>query len=314
MNLSILHSGSTYDLTNAVTDISLTSAWQNGADKLTFTFINDNKEISNGDYVTFKYEHDLFSGIVFTIQHKKNNIVSVTCYDQRRYLKAKDTVLRTNTTLTKFIETCAGDLQLAVGDLTDTVVNLNKYLYDSETYLDMIYGSINDNLLLNGYYYVLRCDGGKLTLKELTELRLPLLIGDGSIAYDFELKESIDSEVYNKVKLAKDNESTGLRDIYVVQDSSHFEDWGVLQYFEKITSDLNESQIKERAELLLKVKNHEKRTLKINAIGNDQIMGGNSIRVKISDLGIDTWAIVDKVTHNFGSNYTMTLDLVFEEE
>lgn len=311
----VLNNNSTeYDISNAVSSITLTSSWQNGADKLTFDFIEVlNTGIKNGDNVSFYYDDKLmFRGVVFINSLKRQNIYSVTCYDQRRYLKAKDTILRNNQTLTEFINANAGNLGLTVGSMTDSVVKLEKYLFDNTTYLDMIYSSISDNLLLNGYYYVLRNDEGNLTLKELTELRLPLVVGDGSIAYNYEFKKSIDSNTYNKVKVAMDNKNTGQRDIYVVEDSSTFTTWGVLQYFEKVTSELNESQLKERAELLLKVKNHEEQRLKVDCIGNNQVMGGNSIMVQIKDLELNTWAIVDKVTHSFKDNYTMSLELVFE--
>lgn len=269
--------------------------------------------VANGDNVSFYYDEKLmFRGVVFVNSLKRQHIYAVTAYDQRRYLKAKDTILRNNQTLTEFITANAGNLNLTCGSLTDSVVKLDKYLFDNVTYLDMIYSSISDNLLLNGYYYVLRNDEGKLTLKELTELRLPLVVGDGSIAYNYEFKKSIDSNTYNKIKVAMDNKNTGLRDIYIVEDSSTFQNWGVLQYFEKVTSEMNESQLKERAELLLKVKNHEEQRLKIDCIGNSQVMGGNSVMIQIEELGINTWAIVDKVTHSFKSNYTMSIEVVFE--
>lgn len=303
-----------YDISNAVSSVQLVSSWQNGADKLTFDYINNmNIEIKNGDNVSFYYDEKLmFRGVVFINSLKRKNICNVTCYDQRRYLKAKDTILRNNQTLTQFISANVGNVDVVCGSLTDSVVKLEKYLFDNVTYLDMIYSSINDNLLLNGYYYVLRNDGGELTLKELTELRLPLVVGDGSIAYDYEIKKSIDNNTYNKVKVAMDNKKTGLRDIYVVEDSSTFNTWGVLQYFEKVTAEMNESQLKERAELLLKVKNHEEQRLKVECIGNNQVMGGNSLMVEINELDLNTWAIVDKVTHSFKSTYTMSLELVFE--
>lgn len=295
-------------------NVELKSSWNNGASKLTFSLLGDKNSVKNGDYVTFIHEgNEVFAGFVFEHALQRDGVVKVTCYDQLRYFKAKDSVIRKNMSLKQFVKSRCEALGLRTGELEDSAVTLEPYLFDNQTNLDMIYESINTNLLLNGYYYCLRDEFGKVALKELYSLRLPLQLGDMSGVYDFQSTSSIDVDTYNRVKLAKDNEASGKRDVYIAQDSSTFDTFGVLQYFEKVTSDLNESQLKERAEMLLKVKNRETKKLELSALGDSTVLGGNGIYVKIEEAGIDGWAIVESVTHKFTNPYTMKLSLIIEE-
>ena len=82
--------------------------------------------------------------------------------------------------------------------------------------------------------------------------------------------------------------------------------------FDKVSADLNESQLAVRANQLLQLKNRETQTLKIDCMGDTRVFGGSGIRIKIAEAGLDLWSVVDQVTHNFGHNkHTMNLELKF---
>ena len=191
-----------------------------------------------------------------------------------------------------------------------TEYKLGKYLFDNKTYLDMLYQSIQDNLIGNTYYYTLRDNCGALDLRDTLDLRLPLVIGDESLAYDYDYTRSIDEDTYNYVKVAKDDKKKGVRDTYVVQDSNNISKWGKLILYEKVSANLNDAQLIDRAKMLLSIKNRETETLKIECIGDIRVMGGSGVKVEISAAGLNTWAVVDSVTHNFDKG-TMTLNLIF---
>lgn len=71
-------------------------------------------------------------------------------------------------------------------------------------------------------------------------------VGDRSIATGYTYESEIDSETYNKIKLVRDNKTTGKRDVYIFQDSNNMTFWGVLQDYETVQEGMNEAQIKER--------------------------------------------------------------------
>lgn len=270
--------------------------------------------IANGSTVIFTYgSANIFYGWLFkSVQDKK--MIKCTCYDQLRYLVAKNTIMRQIETLDSFLNrVCAsiGD-RIRLGSVDSTEAKLGKYFFDNKTHLDMLYQSINDNLLLNGYQYTLRDNFGALDLRDTLDLRLPLIIGDGSLATDYEYAKSIDDDTYNYIKVAKDNKDAGVRYTYIAEDSTNIAKWGKLMLYEKVDAGLNDSQLTERAKRLLAIKNRETETLTVECIGDTRIFGGSGIRVVISDAGIDLWAVVKNVTHTYKKNlHTMKLDLQF---
>lgn len=62
---------------------------------------------------------------------------------------------------------------------------------------------------------------------------------DEETGENFDYTSSIDSDTYNKVKLTYDNEETGKREVYIAQDGSHINEWGILQYFDTLSKGEN---------------------------------------------------------------------------
>ena len=69
-------------------------------------------------------------------------------------------------------------------------------------------------------------------------MKLNMLV-DEDTAGDYDYKSSIATQTYDKIKLSYENKETGKREIYIAQDGSHINQWGVLQYYEKLDSKAN---------------------------------------------------------------------------
>ena len=140
-------------------------------------------------------------------------------------------------------------------------------------------------------------------------MRIPLLI-DEDTSEDYDYTSSIDNEVYNQIKLTYDNENTGKREVYIVKDSNHINDWGILQYFESIDENTNG---KSKANALLSLYNQKTKSLKIkNVLGDVRVRGGSSVVVRLTlmDIKIESFMIVEKVKHTFTNNlHLMDLEL-----
>ena len=303
------------DISDVATNLKYKSEWNNGAGVLTFEYPTyQTKMYPNGSTVTFQYNGaNIFYGFLFkTAQDKKK--YKCTCYDQLRYFKSSNSIMRPVCTLTEFLNTIAysvGD-RIRLGKVDSTVVKLGKYLFDNKTHLDMIYQSIKDNLVANGYWYALRDNFGALDLRDIVDLRLPIIIGDGSLGTDFDYEKSIDDDTFNYIKVAKDDKDKGVRNTYVSMDSSTIGKWGRLMYYDKVSADLNDSQLANRSRQLLQLKNRETQTLRIECIGDTRVFGGNGIKVMIAESGLNLWAVVNSVTHEFTKNkHTMNLELKF---
>ena len=182
---------------------------------------------------------DVFFGFVFSRKHDKNRIVSVTAYDQLRYLNNKDTYVYENKTASQLIRMIAADFRLNTGTIEDTGFVIASRVEDNTSLFDMIGNALDLTLQNRKEMFVLFDDSGKLTLKNISSMRVgasgAFLMVDEETGENFEYVSSIDNSTYNKIKLTYDNEESGKREVYVAQDSSNMNRWGVLQYYDTLS-------------------------------------------------------------------------------
>lgn len=312
--------GGVYDLSSIAGKIKLTHAWNDGASTFSFEYPRKGgQRFSNGSTVTFQYNgSNMFYGYLQRTGGNRERF-KCTCADQLRYFKPTNTILRKEMPLSDWINTVAAQVsdndRIRLGNIDSTGVNLSKKLFDNQTHLDMIYDAIEENLGLNGYWYTIFDNFGALDLVDTLDLRLPLVIGDESLCTDFEFEKSIDDDnVANFIKLSKDDEEAGVRKIYIAQDSANISKWGKIMHYEKVTTDRNDAQMQQLAQMLLALKNKEAQTLKLDAIGDTRVHGGSGVKVELEQEGISGWMIVDSVTHSFtSSQHTMSMQMRWGE-
>jgi len=213
-------------------------------------------------------------------------------------------------TATDVLKRIAKDFNLQLGTVVDTQHKIPAMSEDGQKLLDIICKAITLTYVQLGIDYCLYDDYGKLCLRDVSSMQLDLIIGDGSLMTDYQVKTSIDSDTYNRIKLYKDNKETGKRELYMAQDSVNIKRWGVLQYYESVDEDMNEAQIKELLDNLATLKNRETKSLKISAIGDIRVRAGMRVRIRIPEYDVDQALLVDECSHDFdGSDHTMTLDM-----
>ena len=301
---------------------------QGSPSKLEFKVMQDDVlDFEEGACVQFRYgDLDLFKGYVFTKKQDKNKIVSVTAYDQLRYFKNKDVYQFVNIKASDILKRIAGDFKLTIGDVEDTVYVIPRLRCSNETLFDIVGKALmhtylyakNDSGEVMKKAYVLYDDFGKIYLKEIGSLDVPLLI-DGETAENFSFETSIDKDTYNKVKLYEDDKKEGKRSVYIAENSANQNRWGILQRTETVNSKrcTNPS---EKAKRILDTCNYAKKSLSIsNALGDCRVRAGSRIWVSLnvkdstSNLGNGKEAVqmmVESVKHTFtNDSYFMDLTL-----
>lgn len=242
----------------------------------------------------------VFYGFVFEKSRKGSNpnVIKVTVYDQLYYLKNKDTYVYEGKTATEVIKMIAEDFQLNVGTLENTGYVIPSRVEDNQTLFDIIQTALDETLKATGQMFVLYDAAGKLTLKNIGSLKLNMLVDDET-AGDFDYKSSIASQTYDKIKLSFENKDTGKREIYIAQDSSHINQWGVLQYYEKLNSSAN---AKAMADALLSLYNTKTRTLKLqDVLGDIRVRGGSLLvtMLGLGDINVSNYLMAEQVKHTF---------------
>lgn len=303
--------GKIYEISELVKSVSYSDKLNDGCSKLEFSYIDDNLDIQNGSVVRFKFNGaNIFYGYVFKHGQNKAKEITVTAYDQLRYCKAKDTIVVKNDTIDSLVRKMCNYFGLRAGSLTNTGYKLPVSVQDDKTWLDIIYTAISDTLMNTGRWYCLRDEFGSIAVRDLEELQLDLVLGDESLAYDYEYGKSIDDNFYNQIKSVSDNESTGKRDVYITKDSGSIAKYGLLQYFEVLDKNANPAQAKSKAEMLLQLYNREVETLELNCLGDVRVRAGNSFFGQIEDIQLNRRLIVREVTHEFVPVHTMTVSVM----
>lgn len=273
--------------------------------KLTFKVVKDDIiAFSEGAAVRLKVDGKVvFFGFVFTKKRDKDQIITVTAYDQLRYLNNKDTYVYENKTASQFIKMIAADFALNVGTIEDTGFVIASRVEDNTSLFDMIENALDLTLTNSKEMFVLYDDAGKLTLKNISSMYVgepgAYLMIDEETGENFEYTSSIDTDTYNKIKLTYDNDDTGKREVYIAQDSSHMNEWGILQYFDTLSEGENGQS---KANALLQLYNKKTRNLKItNALGDTRVRAGSMvvINLNLGDMTLKNFMLVEKVTHTF---------------
>lgn len=267
--------------------------------------------IQEGNPIRFRYRgNNAFYGYIFTKKRKDNGIIELTCYDQLRYLKNKDTLIYSKKKYSDLLKMIADDYGLKCGTIEDTGYVIESRVEEG-TLLDILANASDLTVINKGKLYVLYDDFGKLCLKDIQSMLLPILV-DEDTAESYDYSSTIDDNVYNRIKLAVDNDKTGERELYITNDAVNQSVWGVLQYYEKL-SDVTSTTVKEKGSTLLKYYNKKQRTLKIkNCMGDIRVRGGSSLVVKLDlpDMKVQNYMVVEKVKHTFNDDgHRMDLDV-----
>lgn len=284
---------------------------KNTPGQLTFKVVKDDIiNFTEGDAVRMKVNGTgVFYGFVFKKKRDKSNIITVTAYDQLRYLKNKDTYVYTNKTASELITMIAADFQMNTGFIEDTEFKIASRVESNTSLFDMIQNALDLTLQNMKYMYVLYDDFGKLTLKGLDNMRLNLLI-DEETGENFDYESSIDDDTYNRVKLTFDNEKTGKREVYIAQSGENINQWGVLQYYDTLKEGENGQA---KADALLELYNAKTRNLTVkNAFGDVRVRAGSMVVVilNLGDVQVKNLMLVEKCKHEFKeSQHLMTLTL-----
>ena len=271
--------------------------------KLTFKLLKDDTlDFSEGSADRLKVDGDnIFYGFVFRQKRDKDQVITVTAYDQLRYLKNKDTKVYENKTAAQFIRMAAEDYSLNTGMIEETSFVIESRVEENTSLFEMIENALDLELTNTGELYVLYDDFGRLTLRHLSGMYVgepgAYLMIDEATGENFEYISSIDDSTYNRIKLAYDNEDTGFREVYIAQDGANINRWGILQYFDTLSKGENGQA---KADALLKLYDKKTRNLKLtNVMGDNRVRAGSMIVIcmDLGDVKLNNFMLVESCKH-----------------
>lgn len=272
--------------------------------KLTLKVVQDDAlDITEGNAVSVKVDGTaIFLGYIFRIGRDTSDIVTLTCYDQMRYLKNKNTYVFQMTTANRIAGMIAADFGLRAGELEETAYVIPYVVYDNKTLIDMIQDALDMTLTNTKQLFVMYDDYGQLTIKQIARMKVGLMV-DADTSGSFSFESNIDDSTYNRILLMYEDSETHERTSWSAGGDTQA-DWGTLQYFENINKDEKESA-QAKANALLALYNTKMKKLTIqNVIGDLRVRAGSMVMVQmqIGKEKISHWMVVDSCTHIFKQN------------
>lgn len=303
----LIKNGNTYYMPQVEGEITLTSERKGSPATLKFTVVKDDVlNFTEGNLVVLKVnETELFYGFVFSKSRTDNNFISVTAYDQLRYFTNTYTYCYSNKTASELLQLVANEQQIPLGEIEDTQYKIAYGEEINQTLFDIILNALDETITNKKEMYVLYDDYGKISLKNINSMKVPIVI-DEETAQSFNYSSSIDDNTYNKIKLTRENESTGKIDVYIAQDTANINTWGLLQFWEDISDAENGIT---KADALLELYNQKTRKLTINdTCFDERVRAGCLVYVNLSlgDMSLSNLMLVEKCTHKFSENSAFT--------
>lgn len=320
------NNGTIYDISQLASTIKVTKNIEGTAGQLTVLLQKDPNnilKIANGSIISFIVDGTgIFFGYVFKEGTDATKTYKITAYDQLRYFKNEEVYVTQNLTASDIFTKVCLDNTLKFKVKASTNYIPPAYIHDKKTLYQIIdrgrkLANINDKK-----QYYITDEFGVLTWSELSLEKTNIILGEQSLLTDYKYERSIDDDTFNQIKIYRENEKTGKREIWIFKDSDNIKRWGKLQMLHKLddikdTSSsgkgekpLTFSEIQELGNNYLKVKNREKQTLKLNAIGINELVAGKGFRCVIASENInqDMWIISSTHTYNKDS-HTMELEV-----
>lgn len=315
MEVFCLNNNKTYDITNMVQSAEIKGSKYKTARSLTLSVLNTNRglhkslDFQEGDTVLFRWKgSELIQGTIFKIGQDKSEVESLLVYDLMIYLlRNNESYVFTNKKASEIARIVCNDFGIPIGSIADTGYIIPSLVCDAKNLYDIIMQALEMTRKQTGVNHYLYAEKGKLYIVRRIENIRKWVIENGVNLIDYSYERSIEG-TFTKVKLsAEQNDNT----LIATADNGELQKrFGMLQYFEKVSDTLTQSQLNDRAKELMKQKGVINKSFSLTALGIPDIISGTSIYVIEKRLKISKGYFVDEDTHTFkGKEHTMSLKL-----
>lgn len=301
MNLYVVKSGTTYDVTKAVSNLNWRYELDTLAGEMSFSITGG--DFGVGDIIIMKSkERELYRGVIVSESGKHTK--DYTCMDLGWYLNKNEVIVQfKKSTVYDAILHLTGKFSIP----TELPAALKKITV-TKVYKDVGVGDILKDLLetatkVTNHRYYMRMYGGVLAIR--TFWRDPIAIY--GVGVDYSLGKSIEN-MSNKIVIVS-NEEKSTRVYAEAKDDASIKKFGLLQTIETVEAE-DKSKARNIAKNKLKELNKVTEDISITCIGNFDIVAGRRVTIHNEELK-DTY-LVKEVTHNYTNDRNYFCNLTLE--
>lgn len=261
-----------------------------------------------GDTITFKYDGvTRFIGVLFSQDVSSDNALTITCYDSNYYLlESTDSRIFINRKASDIIRMLAKDAGISIGNIADTGYVIPYLKLTNLSFYDMILKAITITFKQSGKRYFIGNVDGKLTLTRGTSTTR-YLFKDGENLISASYSRSIED---TKTQAKVIGGPKGKETVVVVKDDAKRKKYGVLQAFEDMDEKASASQVKQRAQELLKEQSQVTEQFNVEALGVIEVDIGTPVYIANQLTSVVGAFYVTTLTHNFADSlHTMSFKI-----
>lgn len=269
-------------------------------------------DVEDGDRLIFTWKNkELFRGIIVDQGQNKSKKMTVKSRDNLIYMANNyDSFNYKDKTASEIFIDCCKRFQISYDTVADTVHRIPTLPKPNATIFDVVCDALSITYKATGARYYPDSVLGKARLLKRTENIKQWVIETGQNLIDYDYSKSI-ADIATRIKLISDKGT-------VIAESSNAELEKKVGIFQKIhTPDdkMNDAQLTQMVENMLKDESIVKKSLNITGLGIPDVISGTGVFVLIKDLGINRSFYVDEDSHTFKGRYhQMKLTLNFTNE
>ncbi len=242
-----------------------------------------------------------FDGFVFQAADNGRQ-QTVLCYDRLKYLLYRDTKVFHNRTAAQIVTEILKERELPAGTIQNTGYVIPLLAEEGKPLLSMIRSALDETTAASGREFVFYDDAGQLSLRVAAENPAGVLLCGENQLISYQQTEDIDGDTFNRFKIWQEDGRSGFRRVTVADVPDAQQKWGVLQYFERIDSSLNPSQVAERIRALREAKCRARISLDTECLSDLACRAGKTVLVRLAEGDQVQTCLIEEAQHSFSGN------------
>lgn len=321
INLILIKGDKGYDISELVSEIKWSGRKGSSARSIDVTLIDDEDrsqragiDVTKGHQCIFSYDgKELFRGIIMQVKQADTKKCTFKAYDNGIYLaNNKDTFKYTDKTVEQIFKDICSRFGIPYSKADSSNFKIPELTKSKTTAWDALCDAMSQVYSSTGVRHYIDSDKGSLRLQKRQDNIKQWVLETGANIITYSNTVSIE-KVKTRIKAVSSEGNT----VAEKKDTTLEKTIGIMQEIIQPDEELNSGQLNNLVAGTLKEKSTPERTLKIEAIGETDVISGIGVYIVIPALGLNTTYYVDEDTHTFSDNYhkmSVTLNLANDAE
>lgn len=308
IGLILLKNGKATDISNLVETVSWSGRKGAAGRSISATLIDSGDygykrsgiNVEDGDHCLFTWKkEELFQGLIVDQGQNKGKKLHFNARDNMIYFANNTyTFNYKDKKASEIFIDCCQRFKISYSNVADTVHRIPTLPKPDTTIFDVVCDALSITYKATGVRYYPESKQGKARLIKRKDNVKQWVVETGQNLIDYDYTKSIEG-IATRIKLVSDMGTV----IAEKTNDALEKKIGIFQMTEKPEDTMNDAQLQQMVDSMLKEESSVKISLNISGLGIPDVISGVGIYVIIKELGIKRSFYVDEDTHTFKGNF-----------